>query len=77
MSVFMNSILDHELSYVAREMSCHAIESYASRLKEGADNLKVHCYRAVLEKLIMEKDPNLAHSGLRSVKNTDLLAFSE
>ena len=32
MSQFVSSLAGHELSYRAREVSCHALESYASRL---------------------------------------------
>ena len=32
MSQFVSSLAGHELSYRAREFSCHALESYASRL---------------------------------------------
>ena len=41
MSSFVQSLKGHELSYEAREASCHAIEMYVNRLRLGADNLKV------------------------------------
>ena len=44
------------LGYLARELSCHAVETYVSRLVEPAEaeKLKVHCYRALLEKLVAD-----------------------
>ncbi|KAB7497680.1 Protein RRNAD1 [Armadillidium nasatum] len=75
MSRFVNSRENGDLSYTAKEMACHALEGYSSRLMMGVDQLKVHCYRAVLEELIVQKRADLTHSGLRSVKNAHLLSF--
>lgn len=41
LSQFVQYLPGHTLSYAAKEVACHAIEMYASRLENGADNLKV------------------------------------
>ncbi len=48
---------DCSFSYVARELSCHALETYCQRLVEadGGQKLKIHCYRALLEALMLKK----------------------
>lgn len=67
-----------ELSYEAREAACHAIENYAMRLEtRNYEYLKVHAYRAALERILVKNWPHFKHAGLRGVKNTDLLTFSE
>ncbi len=69
---------DRDLSFVARELSCHAIESYVERLTQDADNkLKVHCQRATLERMLNAKDPKLRHSCLKAVKRSHELDFEE
>ena len=41
---------------------------YTERLRGGEeDRLKVHCYRALLEKLLVSKDPGLRHTQLKTV----------
>lgn len=63
------------LSYEALEISCHAIETYIERLKQNADCLKIHCYRAALETLIINYSPRMKHIGLHSIKNADKMSF--
>ena len=65
--------------YLTKELSCHAIETYVRRLEAEEENskLKVHCYRAILELLIQEKEPKLKHSALKSVKNCHTISFQE
>ncbi|KAK3887915.1 hypothetical protein Pcinc_007998 [Petrolisthes cinctipes] len=75
MSQFVRHLPGHTLSYAAREVACHAIEMYASRLKEGADNLKVHCYRACLEEILVQHWPHHYHAGLRSVNRAHKMDF--
>ncbi|KAK4871669.1 hypothetical protein RN001_015793 [Aquatica leii] len=68
----------YSLEYSAREVACHAIEAYIKKLKSGKHNeLKIHAYRAILEKLIVTKFPNLHHSQVASVKCKDNLTFLE
>lgn len=60
---------DTHLSYEAREIACHAIEKYSQRLSSGDyDYLRVHSFRAALEKIICDNWPSLKHSGLKSIK---------
>jgi len=68
------------LGYLSRELSCHAIETYVSRLIDSteAEKLKVHCYRALLEKLIANSSrPDLRHSALQRVARSYQLTFQE
>lgn len=66
----------HRLSFEAREIACHAIEVYAKRLSQSNyDNLRVHSYRAAIEKIICKYWPERKHSGLRSIKR--LTTFHE
>jgi hypothetical protein len=68
------------LSYEARELACHALEQYVTNrlaLEEERDKLKIHGYRALLEKLIVAKFPDKRRLGLRGVKNAHLMEFPE
>lgn len=66
----------HHLSFEAREIACHAIEVYAMRLSQSNyDNLRVHSYRAAIEKIICKYWPERKHCGLRSIKR--LTTFRE
>ncbi|XP_043198856.1 protein RRNAD1-like [Amphibalanus amphitrite] len=68
----------YDMTYEAREMSCHAIEEYAARLAAGGEqHLKVHAYRAALERALVRHDPRLRHIGLRSVNKAHTLTFAE
>lgn len=66
----------HHLSFESREIACHAIEVYAKRLKaKEYDYLRVHSFRAAIEKIICKYWPDRKHSGLRSIKH--LTTFRE
>jgi len=66
------------LTYTNSELACHAVEMYTDRLRAGdREKLKVHCYRAVLEKLLVNKDPKLKHSILKSVARAHQLPFKD
>lgn len=72
----LSSHLSHQLpsdtclSYSAREIACHAIEQYEARLRtNNFEYLRVHSFRAAVEKLICKQWPHLRHSGLRSIKH--------
>lgn len=65
------------LSYQAREVACHALEVYLSRLREDPSLLKIHCYRALLETVIVRNYADLKHSGLGSVKHAAAMTFAE
>ncbi|KAJ2948205.1 hypothetical protein O0L34_g10015 [Tuta absoluta] len=75
MSDYVKS-LDCELSFVSREISCHAIEVYCDRLKKGNyKDLKIHAYRAALERILVEHDPKFKHAPVRSIKHSDGMDF--
>lgn len=64
------------LSYEAREIACHANEVYAQRLStKNYDNLRVHSFRATIERIICTYWPPLKHSGLKGIKK--LTTFRE
>lgn len=66
------------LSYNCREVACHAIEMYIERLKLGQQwELKIHAYRAAIEKLIVGTWPHLRHSHLTNIKYTEDLTFAQ
>ncbi|XP_018026025.1 methyltransferase-like protein 25B isoform X2 [Hyalella azteca] len=67
----------YRLTYAARELACHAIEAYACRLAAGDDNLKVHCYRAALEQILVRRWPEHRRAGLRPVKHAHTKPFQE
>lgn len=69
----------HHLSFEAREIACHAIEVYATRLaQKNYENLRVHSFRAAIEKIIRKYWPEKKHSGLRSIKRlTTFRAYCE
>lgn len=67
------------LTYLSRELSCHAIETYTARLQTSqVEKLKVHCHRALLEMLIAKSSrPELKHSALQRVARSHQLPFAE
>ncbi|KAG8193061.1 hypothetical protein JTE90_028173 [Oedothorax gibbosus] len=77
LSCFVKSLPHHALSYEAKELACHAIEMYIQRIHVNAPALKIHCYRATLEKCIIHHDPSLKHLGLRGVKHAETMEFHE
>ena len=71
----------HALNYTSTELACHAIEVYVERLRLKAederDKLKVHCYRAVLEKLLIKRGDQYRHTILKTVPKSHLLPFPD
>ena len=68
------------LSYVSEELACHAIETYTERLSQPEENekLKVHCYRAVLEHLLVTtRSAKYRHTILKTVSKAHNLSFPE
>lgn len=64
------------LSYESREIACHAFETFIKRLTDDDyDHLRIHSYRAVIEKIIVKYWPDLKHSGLKSIKYVSGLTF--
>uniref|UniRef100_A0A2R5L8G1 Putative rrna adenine n-6-methyltransferase n=1 Tax=Ornithodoros turicata TaxID=34597 RepID=A0A2R5L8G1_9ACAR len=65
------------LSYEAREVACHALEAYIKKLRDDPSSLKIHCYRALLEKVIVKRYPDYRHVPLGGVKHAANMTFSE
>ncbi|KAJ8678870.1 hypothetical protein QAD02_014657 [Eretmocerus hayati] len=66
------------LSYAALEVACHAVEKHCEKLKsKDFGDLKVHAYRAVLEYLLIEKNPSLRHAQLKNTKIGENTTFEE
>ncbi|XP_055019946.1 LOW QUALITY PROTEIN: protein RRNAD1 [Boleophthalmus pectinirostris] len=77
MSCWVGGLPGHQLSYKAREGSCHAIEDYMRRLREGSELLRTHCYRAMLESFIRDVRPDLKRAGIQTIKKAHMLQFTE
>lgn len=77
LSLFVCQLKNHDLSYKSREISCHANEVFAQRLLRNSDHLKIHCYRAALEKILNKKCPNLIRPGVQTIKKAYLLSFQD
>lgn len=66
------------LSYEAKEISCHHQEIYVQRLADrNYGHLMIHSYRASIEKIISKYWPELKHVGLKSIKHSTGLTFSD
>uniref|UniRef100_A0A2A4JAH1 Methyltransferase domain-containing protein n=1 Tax=Heliothis virescens TaxID=7102 RepID=A0A2A4JAH1_HELVI len=77
MSSYVRS-LDSKLSYPSREIACHAIEVYCERLCKGNyEDLKIHAYRAALERILVDHNPKLKHAPVRSIKHSDTMTFEK
>jgi len=78
MSSYVGSQSWHKLTYTSTELACHALEMYTDRLRtEQEDKLKVHCYRAMLEKLLVDKNKDLRHCILKTVTRAHEMSFTE
>lgn len=76
MSSYVKSQDWHKLTYTSTELACHALEMYTDRLRtEQEDKLKVHCYRAMLEKLLVDRDKKLRHCILKTVARAHEMSF--
>ncbi|XP_026738794.1 protein RRNAD1 isoform X1 [Trichoplusia ni] len=70
--------LDSHLSFVSREIACHSIDVYCERLRRGNYiDLKVHAFRAALERILVEHNPKLRHAKVRSIKHSDSMTFEK
>lgn len=59
-------------------MACHAIEVYTDKLEFGQHHeLRIHTYRAALEKIIITQWPYLRHSHMTNIKYREDLTFEE
>lgn len=76
MSSFVEDQDWHKLTYTSNELACHALEMYTDRLrKEQEDKLKVHCYRAMLEKLLLGRNESFRHTILKTVARAHEMTF--
>jgi len=76
MSCFTKEQAWHQLSYTSNELACHALEMYTDRLRrEQEDKLKVHCYRALLEKLLIGRNEDFRHCILKTVARAHEMSF--
>ncbi|GFQ91375.1 protein RRNAD1 [Trichonephila clavata] len=66
---------NYDMSDEAREMACHAIEMHIKRLQDDAPSLKIHCYRAALERLIVTVSPLYKRMGMGGVRHAERLPF--
>jgi len=65
-----------KFSYEALEVSCHALEQYCDRLRQGhVRKLMIHSYRAALEAILIKR--GIRRAGLRGVPHTERLSFEE
>jgi hypothetical protein len=70
----LSSSPSHNLSYQAKELACHAMETYINRLMDGSfDHLKTHCYRAAVETVVIKN--GLRRSHVKISKSTSKLPF--
>lgn len=68
--------MESALSYPSREIACHAIEVYCEKLRKGNyKDLKVHAYRAALERILVEHNVKFKHAQVRSMKHSDKMSF--
>merc|ERR1719500_2600563 len=74
-----NTLNPTTFNYTNFELACHAIETYKDRLKNPLDleQLKVHCRRALMESILMNKSDKLKHKALKPVKRHQELSFAE
>jgi len=78
MSGFVQGQEWSNLTYTSNELACHALEMYTERLrKEQEDKLKVHCYRALLEKLLLGRDKKFRHTILKTVARAHEMPFAD
>lgn len=77
MSDWVRGLPEHQLSYKAREGACHAVEDYLHRLRDESEQLKIHCYRAVLETVVRAARPDLRRAGIQTIKKAHTLPFAE
>ena len=79
LSVFLQRFDFQPLRYKCFEVACHFVDDYIEKLMSNSPNLKLHCYRAVMEVFIRFVDPKLVMASVRckKIKNAALLSFEE
>ncbi|XP_047140547.1 methyltransferase-like protein 25B isoform X4 [Hydra vulgaris] len=79
MSSFLKSIPCQPITYKSLEVACHFIDDYAEKLLCNSPNLKLHCFRAVMEVFIRHVDPKLVLTSARckKIKGASSMSFHE
>ncbi|XP_057303725.1 methyltransferase-like protein 25B isoform X1 [Hydractinia symbiolongicarpus] len=79
LSKFLKRLPYQPLQYKSFETACHFVEDYAKKLLNHSPNLKLHCYRAVMEVFIRHVDPSLVLAPVRckKIKNAASMTFVE
>ncbi|XP_016957699.1 methyltransferase-like protein 25B isoform X1 [Drosophila biarmipes] len=78
LSIFLKDKPGCQLSYEAREISCHAMEVYSDRLRAGDyEHLRIHSLRAAAERIIVQQFPDLRHCALRNVRHSPGMTFHQ
>ncbi|XP_022669743.1 protein RRNAD1-like [Varroa destructor] len=73
-----DTLCSEQLSYEAKEVACHSIETYIRKLlEEDPEKGRLHSFRGALEVLIDRYNPELKHTALANVKYTSGLTFEE
>jgi hypothetical protein len=69
LSTSLHRLADHHLSYRAKELACHTIDAYCQKLEGNDYSLRIHCYRASLQLLLVNKFPEYAHRNVRTIRH--------
>lgn len=78
MSEFVQQLPLSALSYEAREMACHFADSYIQRLKDNPPALKLHCYRATLQWIVLQLQPDFVTGAQKlSIRKAENLSFAQ
>ncbi|XP_066930345.1 methyltransferase-like protein 25B isoform X1 [Clytia hemisphaerica] len=79
MSDFIRKIPVQPLKYKSFETACHFLGDYADKLLGNSPNIKLHCYRAIMEVFIRHVDPSLVLAAIRckKIKNASAMSFEE
>ncbi|XP_062614488.1 methyltransferase-like protein 25B [Saccostrea cucullata] len=78
MSDFVTRLPHSVLSYEAREMACHFADSYIQRLKDNPPSLKLHCYRAALQWIILHIKPDFVTGAQKfTIRKAEKLTFKQ
>uniref|UniRef100_K1QF35 UPF0431 protein C1orf66-like protein n=1 Tax=Magallana gigas TaxID=29159 RepID=K1QF35_MAGGI len=76
MSEFVQQLPHSALSYEGREMACHFADSYIQRLKDNPPALKLHCYRAALQWVVLQLQPDFVTGAQKlSMRKAENLSF--
>ncbi|XP_049638230.1 methyltransferase-like protein 25B [Suncus etruscus] len=77
LSQWVAGLAGSELPYRLREGACHALEEYTERLQRAGPGLRTHCYRATLEVVIRQAQPNLRRPGVQGIPRVHELKIEE